>query len=357
MWRKSLSESCIPEIVKTASIIPIHKGKGSSKINAKNYRPIALTSHLIKVFEKVVRKHIVQFMECNNLFNPSQHGFRIGRSCLSQLLSHYELILQLMEDGHDVDVIYLDFAKAFDKVDFTVILEKLHSIGVRGNLGRWIHAFITGRTQSVHVNVARSQPASVKSGVPQGSVLGPLLFLILIGDIDRDVASAFLSSFADDTRMGRIVDTEADANDFQADLNAVYRWTIENNMELHGDKFEHLHYSCRQRQYTDIPAYTSSSGSIITEKPSVEKDLGVIMSNNGTFKKHIEEVVREARSQAAWALRTFSTRDIIPMTTLFKVLAQYKLDYCSQLWSPTAKGEINALEMVQRSFLRKIKNV
>ena len=103
--------------------------------------------------------------------------------------------------------------------------------------------------------------------------------------------------------------------------------------------------------------FTSSSGSTITEKPSVEKDLGVIMSNNGTFKKHIEEVVREARSQAAWVLRTFSTRDKIPMTTLFKALVQCKLDYCSQLWSPTAKGEINALEMVQRSFLRKIKNV
>ena len=91
-------------------------------------------------------------------------------------------------------------------------------------------------------------------------------------------------------------------------------------MELHGDKFEHLHYSCRQRQNIDTPTYTSSSGSTITEKPSVEKDLGVIMSSDGTFKKHIEEVVREARSQAAWVLRTFSTRDKIPMTTLFKAL-------------------------------------
>ena len=96
-----------------------------------------------------------------------------------------------MEEGYDVDVIYLDFAKAFDKVDFTIILQKLHDLGIRGHLGRWIHQFITGRTQSVLVNGSRSKPANVISGVPQGSVLGPLLFLVLIGDIDKDIASAF----------------------------------------------------------------------------------------------------------------------------------------------------------------------
>ena len=160
-------------------------------------------------------------MDKHNLFNPSQHGFRCGRSCLSQLIAHYELILQLMEEGYDVDVIYLDFAKAFDKVDFDIILKKLRSLGIRHKLGRWIHTFITGRTQTVLVNGARSNPASVKSGVPQGSVLGPLLFLILIGDIDKDVASAFLSSFADDTRMGHGVNTYEDAELFQNDLKSV----------------------------------------------------------------------------------------------------------------------------------------
>ena len=357
MWRLSLDTSTIPEILKTANIIPIHKGKGSSRIQAKNYRPIALTSHLTKVFEKVMRKYIVKFMDRHNLFNPSQHGFRSGRSCLSQLISHYEHILQLIEEGFDVDVIYLDFAKAFDKVDFDIILKKLRSIGVKHKLGRWIHAFITGRTQTVLVNGARSKPAPVKSGVPQGSVLGPLLFLILIGDIDKDIASSFLSSFADDTRMGHGVNTQDDAERFQSDLNSVYHWTIDNNMELHGDKFEHLHYSCRQLHSSESPEYISSSGTIIEEKPSVEKDLGVTMSNDGTFKTHIKGVVSGARSQASWVLRTFKTREKLPMMTLYKSLIQCKLDYCSQLWSPTSKGEINSLEMVQRNFLRKIKSI
>ena len=357
LWRLSLDTSTIPEILKTANIIPIHKGKGSSRIHAKNYRPIALTSHLTKVFEKVMRKYIVKFMDRHNLFNPSQHGFRCGRSCLSQLISHYEHILQLIEEGFDVDVIYLDFAKAFDKVDFDIILKKLRSLGVKHRIGRWIHAFITGRTQSVLVNGARSKPASVKSGVPQGSVLGPLLFLILIGDIDKDIASSFLSSFADDTRMGQGVNTQDDAERFQSDLDSVYQWTIDNNMELHGDKFEHLHYSFRQPQSSTSHAYISSSGTNIEEKSSVDKDLGVTMSNDGTFKTHIKGVVSGARSQASWVLRTFKTREKLPMMTLYKSLIQCKLDYCSQLWSPTSKGEINSLEMVQRNFLRNIKSI
>ena len=198
-----MNQGKIPQILKTANIVPIYKGKGAPRSKAKNYRPVALTSHITKIFEKVIRRYIIQFMELNQLFNPSQHGFRTGRSCLSQLLAHYERILQLMEEGLDVDVIYLDFAKAFDKVDFTIILQKLKDMGIQGHVGRWIHQFITGRTQSVLVNGCRSKPAKVLSGVPQGSVLGPLLFLVLIGDIDQNIASAFLSSFADDTTRHR----------------------------------------------------------------------------------------------------------------------------------------------------------
>ena len=350
IWRKSLDLGEIPSILKTASIIPIHKG-GSRGI-PKNYRPIALTSHLIKVFEKVVRRSIIEYMEKHNLFNPSQHGFRQGRSCLSQLVAHYDSILELLEKGGNVDVIYIDFAKAFDKVDFGITLEKLNALGIRGKVGRWMHSFLTHRTQSVLANEGRSEPSDVKSGVPQGSVLGPLLFLILLGDIDQGIAKAFVSSFADDTRIGSLITSAEDGAALQTDLDHIYSWTDTNNMKLNGDKFECLRYGGNHELHSSLK-YKSNTGIDITEKPNV-RDLGVLMSNSGTFKEHIQHTVTEAKKQCSWILRTFQTRDPILMVTLWKSLIQCKLEYCSQLWCPIRKGEIQTIEMVQRSFLRRI---
>ena len=230
IWRASLDSSEIDDIYKTANVAPIHKG--GSKGEAKNYRPVALTSHIIKIFEKVVRKKIIEFLQKTGKFNVTQHGFRSGRSTLSQLLAHLDKILKCLEKGEDVNVVYLDFAKAFDKVDFSILLKKLKALGIEGKLGRWIHCFLTGRTQRVVVGGASSSVKKVISGVPQGSVLGPLLFLIMIGDIDESVLTSFLSSFADDTRVGHGVKTVEDLRDFQQDLDNIYNWASNNNMEF-----------------------------------------------------------------------------------------------------------------------------
>ena len=353
IWRRSLDLGEIPQLLKTANVIPIHKGK-SQGIPA-NYRPVALTSHLIKLFEKVIRKYIVSFMEENELFNPGQHGFRLGRSCLSQLIAHYDHITQLLEKGQNVDVIYLDFAKAFDKVDFLITMKKLHDMGISGKLGRWIHSFLTNRTQTVVVNGVKSHPASVNSGVPQGSVLGPLLFLVLIGDIDREVTSAFVSSFADDTRAAKGIRTQDDTKALQTDLGSIYKWAEENNMMFNFQKFECLRYGGN----TELKAttkYTTMNGDNITVMDHA-KDLGVTMSSSGTFRQHISNVTNTAYQLSGWVLRTFRTRHRIPMLTLWKSLILSKLDYCSQLWSPTQTGDIQSLEQVQRSFVRRISGI
>ena len=152
-----------PIDLKHSNIITIHKG-GSYAVPA-NYGPVALTSHIVKVVEKIIRKNIVKFMNDNKLFNPSQHGFRSGHSCLSQLLNHYDKVLQLLEQGLNVDVIYLDFSKAFDKLDFNIVLTKLKNIGINGKLGKWIYSFLTGRYQTVLVNGSKSNETRVLCSV------------------------------------------------------------------------------------------------------------------------------------------------------------------------------------------------
>ena len=350
IWRQCLDLGVPPSTLKQSNIIPIHKG--DSTAHASNYRPVALTSHLVKIFEKVLRTHIINYLEENTLLNPSQHGFRAGRSCLSQLIAHYDKILSLLDEGGNVDVIYLDFAKAFDKLDFNITLTKLKSLGITGKVGKWIHSFLTNRSQSVMVNGEKSSPAPVISGVPQGSVIGPLLFLILIGDIDKDVYHSFLSSFADDTRIGKGISTPEDSIKLQEDLNTVYNWASTNNMQFNHKKFELLRYGTNSELQNSI-SYISNSGQPITVKSST-KDLGVIMSSTGGFNEHINGIIDTVRDLSAWILRSFKSRSRLLMLQLWKSVVIPRLEYCSQLWNPHQVSLIQQLEELQKSFVRHI---
>ena len=350
IWRKYLDLGITPSSLKTSNIVPIHKGDSTAQ--PSNYRPVALTSHLVKIFEKIVRAHIVTYLESNQLLNPSQHGFRSGRSCLSQLIAHYDKILALLEKGVNVDVVYLDFAKAFDKLDFNITLKKLSMLGINGKIGKWLHSFLTNRTQTVLVNGEKSQPAPVISGVPQGSVIGPLLFLVLISDIDEGIYNSFVSSFADDTRVGCGIASAEDAANLQEDLERIYSWAVTNNMLFNSKKFELLRYGSNAVLKAET-TYLSDNHNIIETKAST-KDLGVIMSSSADFKDHISALISTVRDLSSWILRSFNSRSPVLMLQLWKSLVIPRLDYCSQLWSPNQVGLIQQLEELQRVFLKRI---
>lgn len=349
-YRESLASGVVPQLLRSARITPIYKG--GSRGEAKNYRPIALTSHLVKTLEKIIVSKITTFLESTNQLNKGQHGFRRGRSCLSQLLAHYERIISALESNTVLDVIYLDFAKAFDKVDHGVLLHKLRDMGISGRLGLWISEFLTNRTQFVAVGGSCSDVSPVVSGVPQGSVLGPLLFLIHIHDIDHNITHSTVTSFADDTRISKTINNQDDAVLLQKDLDTIYQWAATNNMAFNNAKFEHLTYNTNP-SVQPTTSYTAPDGSTISN-PSEVQDLGVCFSSDATFSTHISVAAKKARSQLGWIMRTFHTRDPFPMLTLYKSLVVPLLEYCCQLWSPWTPGDIRALEAVQRSFTHRI---
>jgi hypothetical protein len=354
LWQTCYDLGITPTELKLAYIIPSHKG--GSKSTAANFRPVALTSHIVKLFEKVVRNRIVTYMEANNKFNDNQHGFRSGRSCLSELLAHYDDIINMLESGVPVDTIYLDFSKAFDKVDHQRLLQKLSQTGIGGKLGRWIQSFLTKRKQTVLANNTFSNEVDVVSGVPQGSVLGPLLFLIMINDIDSSVTKSKVRCFADDTRATKGVTNVRDASELQTDLEGIYDWSEINKQPFNDTKFELMRYRLESNPIQDYTSYTDPSGKVIQEEDHI-RDLGITMSNDASFKAHIKKVTESVRNIAGWILRTFKTRDKQTMLTAWKTLVLPIHDYCSQLWSPFKIAEIAELESIQWSFIRKIRHV
>ena len=198
LFQKSLESKQLPQDWKSANVTPIFK-KGN-KGDSKNYRPVSLTSIICKMMENLVRKQLLDNLMMNDLILVHQHGFVVGRSCITNLLEVLDQWTQILDDGGTVDAIYLDFMKAFDTLPHHRLLLKLESYGVRGNVLAWLESFLSGRQQRVVVRSKQSKWGKILSGVPQGSVLGLCLFLLFVNDLPK-VVNSNISMFADDTKL------------------------------------------------------------------------------------------------------------------------------------------------------------
>ena len=358
IFNRSLREGVVPGAWKTSTVVPIFK-KGT-RYDPLNYRPVSLTSVCCKTLERIIAEHLTTYLEEASLLDPNQFGFRAGRSTMDQLILVYSEVSQKVDEGGIVDVILFDYSKAFDVVHHGILIEKLHCLGIQGNSLQWIESFLTGRLMNVAVKGVMSKPRKVLSGVPQGSVLGPLLFLIYINHIASKLSCKY-KIFADDLKIYACVHhrsfpvvTAPSTTDVQSDIDLLYITSSSWGLQMNPKKCAVLRFS---RAYHDLtPAEYVMNGLTI---PSVNShlDLGVLVDTNLKFHGHIRTTVHKAGGLAQNFLKSTVCRKPEFMLFLLTTHIRPIIEYCSCIWNTGYQGDLILLESVQRRWTKQIESV
>ena len=346
--QKSINESQIPSEWKHSRVAPIFKA--GSKYNALNYRPVSVTSAPCKVAERVLSNHVVSYLESNGLLAERQFGFRKGRSTEDQLLLSYGKIAREVDRGLTVDAVYLDYAKAFDVLSHEVLLDKAMAIGFSPQVLGWIRTFLSNRIMQVSIGGVSSNPRAVLSGVPQGSVLGPLLFIMYVNSLGSDFCCEWYS-FADDLKLfvskSRQSTSTVDAF-LQQDLDNLYRISTSWNLKLNPKKCVLIRFGSSLYTEGDDSGYNLGGASLKLVRN--HRDLGVLIDSSLRFHPHITETIRKSSGLANQLLRSTVCRSPIFMVTLFISHIRPILDYCSTVWNLGYLGDVRKLESVQRRW-------
>ena len=338
IFNRSLATGEVPRDFRSADVCPIHK-KGPLT-DKGNYRPISLTSVPGKVLESIIKDRIVNFLETNNLIVTSQHGFRHGRSCVTNLLDFYNHVFRECDRSKAVDVVFLDFRKAFDKVPHKRLMRKVRALGIDGDVATWIESWLSNRRQRVIVNGVPSEWAAVTSGVPQGSVLGPLLFIIYINDLDHGVSS-WVSKFADDTKLGIDAANPESVGALRRDLATIGEWSNVWQMPFNLDKCHVLHIGSGNQSEP-----YSLQGSPLSPV-SRERDLGVVVTADLKSSAQCVAAEQKAHKMLGYIKRVFRYRNARTVLALYRALVRPLLEYAAPFWSPTKREDVARLERVQ----------
>ena len=337
---KSFSQGVFPDQMKIARMIPIHKD--GPKNNVANYRPISLLNSLSKVYEKLMYNRLISFLESNNSLFDMQYGFRSGRSCEQALLNAQNTLLNSLTNRQISLLLLIDFSKAFDMVDHSILLKKLDHYGIRGVALKWMESYLCNRQQFVTVNGSDSKMESIKYGVPQGSILGPLLFIIYINDIPEIAKYAQFILYADDANIILTANTIEEINDLLLKLtDNLLKWVNYNGLALNLKKTHYMIFSRTNRQI-DLPKQLVISNIPIYRKQE-SRFLGVIIDESLNWSRHIKTVVSK---MSRYIGVMYKIKKFLPLSArlqVYRSFVQSHINYCSLVWGFSCRSNIEAL--------------
>ena len=342
----------IPKLWKLANIVPVHK-KGD-KSSVENYRPISLTCLPMKVFEYCVKDLLIN--KCRHLIHDSQHGFLPKRSCTTQMIPFSDNLSYCLNRSSRIDVVYFDFAKAFDSVNHDIILQKLKKqFSIDGLLLKFVREYLQGRTQRVIIDGCESSTLPVLSGVPQGSILGPLLFVIFINDMQSVIGPGTnIALYADDTKIWREILLDEDQFILQQDIDKLYKWSFDNKMKFHPDKCKVLAVTNKSRIFA-LPFYEHfySLNGVILDYVDSEKDLGVHINGKLNWNFHCLSLARKANQRLGFVRRTCSfVLSPAQRKVLYLSLVRSMFEHCSPIWALQSVAAINAFDHLQKRAVK-----
>jgi len=348
---KSFASGYFPDELKKACVTPIFKAGDTSITN--NYRPISVLPLLAKIIEKCMHNRLTTFFEQCSILSESQYGFKKGVSCSDAIVSLTEFIYKSLNEKKFVITLFMDLKKAYDTVNHDILLKKLEAYGIRGEILKWFESYLSDRKQRVKIGEVYSEWKSITIGVPQGSVLGSLLFLVYINDLPLISPMFHTVLFADDTCL-----TLADENysslmeNFNSELENVYAWLIANRLSLNFEKTVCINFSTRK--YDDDSPLVLNGLSFTSVNKT--KYLGVIIDKNLSFSHHIEYVSNKLSKNIGILYRLSSNSPSYIVRQVYHAIVLPYLSYCNVIWGGTAKCHLDKLLILQKRAVRIVSN-
>ena len=355
IFETSYNSGLLPAEWKSADIVPIHK-KGS-KDDVENYRPVSLTCLVMKIFERLIKSELIS--KTSHLLDKRQHGFMSQKSCTTNMINFTDNVVLSINDCNTMstDVIYFDFSKAFDSVNHDIILYKLkYFYGIDGRLLKFLKNYLSERKQCVILENVKSLYKNVLSGVPQGSILGPILFVLFINDMPQGIdIDSNLALYADDTKLWRKIKCDEDIAKLQNDIGYLQKWSECNKMKFHPRKCKVLSIHSKPSPLSMLPFVYShyDLGDNLLAYADSERDLGVVINNKLNFNQHCEQIISKANQKYGLLRRTCHfVNDTQRKRILYLTLVRSQFEHCSQVWNPQSETMLNKCEAIQKKCIK-----